>query len=113
MLNNHRVSGALLRLFTVHLGILAIGGSCSIENTQKASTVLKAAPTSVSRCRVRLVATVVVVMGSVLRVGAAGAVSEGFSDLDAAGVHRSAIESLAADGVGFPPCAEHLVYTAV
>ena len=97
MLNNHRVSGALLRLFTVHLG----------------STVLKAAPTSVSRCRVRLVATVVVVMGSVLRVGAAGAVSEGFSDLDAAGVHRSAIESLAADGVGFPPCAGHLVYTAV
>ena len=53
-------------------------------------------------CR-RAVGSVVVavLVGSVLGVdaGAVGAASEGFSDLDAAGVHRSAVEGLAADGV--------------
>ena len=46
-------------------------------------------------------AVVVVLVGSVLGPGAGvvGAASEGFSDLDAAGVHRSAIEELAALGV--------------
>ena len=53
----------------------------------------------VSCGRVVGLVVVVVLVGSVLGVGAAGAVSEGFSDLDGAGVHRSAIESLAADGV--------------
>ena len=44
---------------------------------------------------------VAVLVGSVLGPGAGvvGAASEGFSDLDAAGVHRSAVEGLAADGV--------------
>lgn len=44
---------------------------------------------------------VAVLVGSVLGPGAgvAGAASEGFSDLDAAGVHRSAVEELAALGV--------------
>jgi len=44
---------------------------------------------------------VAVLVGSVLGPGAGvvGASSEGFSDLDAAGVHRSAVEGLAASGV--------------
>lgn len=44
---------------------------------------------------------VAVLVGSVLGPGvsAVGAASEGYSDPDAAGVHRSAVEGLAADGV--------------
>ena len=50
--------------------------------------------------RVLGLVVVAVLVGSVLGSGAgAGAASEGFSDLEAAGVHRSAVEGLAADGV--------------
>ena len=60
--------------------------------------VVKWAPGPIVR-RVSLVA--VVVVGSVLGVGAGGvgAVSEGFSDVEGAGVHRSAVVGLAARGV--------------
>ena len=55
---------------------------------------------TVSCRRVLGLVVVAVLVGSVLGVGAgAGAASEGFSDLDAAGVHRSAVEGLAARGV--------------
>ena len=54
----------------------------------------------VSCRRVVGLVVVAVLVGSVLGSGAgAGAASEGFSDLDAAGVHRSAVVGLAARGV--------------